>query len=273
MAASPPSSTFRTISAASSSGSRSRFGAVAAVAAAGALIYKYWEPLKAFFAGFLSGLATGFAPLSALIQSAFAPIAQVGRWFMELLTPISATSEMTKSWGEAGKIAGEAVATTIRLIIFPLQTALDLISQGVNKFREWKNAASGAVGGAAQSVSDWWNGGSKPGVAGARAKGGPVRAGSTYLVGEQGPELWQAPGNGRIIPNGKTMAAVRGYQAASIGGGRGSAGAGGGPLTIAPVLHFHGISDLAAVAQEVGQTIGREIEQTFRSVHADVGIA
>lgn len=37
---------------------------------------------------------------------------------------------------------------------------------------------------------------------GARAMGGPVSAGRTYLVGERGPELFTPRGSGRIIPNG-----------------------------------------------------------------------
>jgi hypothetical protein len=45
-------------------------------------------------------------------------------------------------------------------------------------------------------------------VAGARANGGPVAGGQTYLVGENGPELFTAPTNGGIIPNqvGNAMA-------------------------------------------------------------------
>lgn len=39
------------------------------------------------------------------------------------------------------------------------------------------------------------------GIAGARAEGGPVRAGSNYLVGERGPEIFKAPSSGTIIPN------------------------------------------------------------------------
>jgi len=38
--------------------------------------------------------------------------------------------------------------------------------------------------------------------AGARAMGGPVAAGSTYLVGERGPELFTAQRSGYISPNG-----------------------------------------------------------------------
>lgn len=38
---------------------------------------------------------------------------------------------------------------------------------------------------------------------GFRAKGGPVSAGTSYIVGENGPELFTAPGNGNIVPNDK----------------------------------------------------------------------
>jgi phage-related minor tail protein len=43
-------------------------------------------------------------------------------------------------------------------------------------------------------------------VAGARAAGGPVAAGQTYLVGEKGPELFTPPSDGAITPT----AALRG---------------------------------------------------------------
>ena len=36
---------------------------------------------------------------------------------------------------------------------------------------------------------------------GARAAGGPVSGGTTYLVGERGPELFTPSGSGNIIPN------------------------------------------------------------------------
>lgn len=45
-------------------------------------------------------------------------------------------------------------------------------------------------------------------VAGARANGGPVSGGSTYLVGERGPELFTASRSGTIIPNGDAGGAI-----------------------------------------------------------------
>ena len=39
-------------------------------------------------------------------------------------------------------------------------------------------------------------------IGGALASGGPVAAGESYLVGEQGPELFTPSANGTIAPNG-----------------------------------------------------------------------
>jgi phage-related minor tail protein len=49
-------------------------------------------------------------------------------------------------------------------------------------------------------------------LAGARASGGPVSGGSTYLVGEQGPELFVPQGAGTILPNKMTNAAMSNNQ-------------------------------------------------------------
>ncbi len=38
-------------------------------------------------------------------------------------------------------------------------------------------------------------------VAGARATGGPVMPGASYLVGEHGPELFTPAGSGNVTPN------------------------------------------------------------------------
>ena len=48
--------------------------------------------------------------------------------------------------------------------------------------------------------------GLNPGLAGARAGGGPVSGGSTYLVGEHGPEYFTPSSSGSITPNGASRA-------------------------------------------------------------------
>ena len=73
------------------------------------------------------------------------------------------------------------------------------------------------------------------GIAGARAKGGPVEPGKTYLVGEEGTELFTPDRHGQIIPADKT------------------AGAGGAPVTIN--VDARGATDPAAVRAQVQQGI------------------
>lgn len=55
------------------------------------------------------------------------------------------------------------------------------------------NALSGGTSGAFGSVLT--------SLAGARADGGPVTGGKSYLVGERGPELFTPPTSGNIVPN------------------------------------------------------------------------
>jgi hypothetical protein len=43
---------------------------------------------------------------------------------------------------------------------------------------------------------------------GGRAAGGPVTAGTPYVVGERGPELFVPQNTGKIIPNNKLTAAA-----------------------------------------------------------------
>jgi len=64
------------------------------------------------------------------------------------------------------------------------------------------------------------------GLAGARAAGGPVSAGKSYLVGERGPEIFRPSGSGSIMPNGKI---------------------GGSSLVFAPVINAQN-ADKAAIA-------------------------
>lgn len=55
------------------------------------------------------------------------------------------------------------------------------------------NAAKSAMSGGGNFFSSLFGGG--------KADGGPVKGGTTYLVGERGPELFTPPSNGNIVPN------------------------------------------------------------------------
>lgn len=67
------------------------------------------------------------------------------------------------------------------------------------------NAISGAIGGGGGIGGIFGN--LFSGLFGARASGGPVQAGGSYLVGERGPEIFKAPSSGTIVPTSQLAGA------------------------------------------------------------------
>jgi hypothetical protein len=90
----------------------------------------------------------------------------------------------------------------------------------------------------------------KPAVDGARAKGGPVRGGGTYVIGERGPELFSPGSSGMISPNAA-------YQAARAGSSGGGARSGGGNT-----VNIHAINVHAGQVSGSPGDMGRELAQT-----------
>ncbi|WBU50483.1 phage tail tape measure protein [Kosakonia pseudosacchari] len=91
---------------------------VAAIAAGAALIYKYWEPISAFFSGVIEGITAAFAPIAEMfapLQPAFDAIGSalqtVKGTFIELLTPIKASEETLTQFGNVGQIIGKVLVT------------------------------------------------------------------------------------------------------------------------------------------------------------------
>jgi hypothetical protein len=87
-------------------------------------------------------------------------------------------------------------------LINTLASVITWIDKAISKIKELN-----FLQGVKDKVSGWFGGG--------RALGGPVTKGGTYLVGEEGPELFTPNRSGNIIPNAK-------LKSASIGNGGGT---------------------------------------------------
>ena len=85
----------------------------------------------------------------------------------------------------------------------------------------------------------------------AKAAGGPVNRGRTYLVGERGPEIFKPATGGTVIPN------------KALGGG----------TTIAPTFNIaiNGNAD-ARTVENIRRVLRDEVRQAFRGVYADAGM-
>nr|DAO23247.1 MAG TPA: minor tail protein [Caudoviricetes sp.] len=103
-----------------------------AIAAAALLIYKFWNPIKAFFGGVWEGLKSGLAPVLEKFQplgTAFGVVVgwieKAVKWFTDLLSPIQSTKEYLDAATSAGKKFGEGLSAGIDFALKPLQLLMD----------------------------------------------------------------------------------------------------------------------------------------------------
>ncbi|QCD44473.1 phage tail tape measure protein [Campylobacter mucosalis] len=105
---------------------------VSAIVAGGALIYKYWDYVRAFFVGLKQGLAPlidTFSNAFNAIKTAFSPIISL---FSSFFSQSEATKEGLEGLTSAGLKFGNVVANALNLVIAPLKFVLDLITQTIN---------------------------------------------------------------------------------------------------------------------------------------------
>jgi hypothetical protein len=106
------------------------------------------------------------------------------------------------------KFAFNALGTALSIIIDNFATLVDTVNNAYNaikrlvKFIDENPLALGSTGVAGFGLQKLFGGG--------RAMGGPVNAGTSYMVGERGPELFTPNTNGTIIPNNRLSASAMG---------------------------------------------------------------
>lgn len=144
----------------------------AAIAAGALLIFKYWEPISAFFGGVMEGLSTAFAPLGALfspVMAVFDAISEklggIWQWFTDLITPIKATQATLDGCKNAGVIFGQALGDA-------LMAPLDLF-----------NSLSGKASWLLEKLGIIKNESGDLDAAAAKAEAASSPAGSAYIPG------------------------------------------------------------------------------------------
>ncbi|HHR0987288.1 TPA: phage tail tape measure protein [Klebsiella oxytoca] len=131
---------------------------VAAFVAAGLLIWRYWEPIKAFFGGFFSGIWQALAPLRNALSPLVPIFSAIGNgiksaweWFKNLLSPMEASKETLDKCASAGETFGRVMGTALSVLLWPLQQLmngvdwllkkLDLVPDGIDKARQQADKA------------------------------------------------------------------------------------------------------------------------------------
>lgn len=144
---------------------------VAGIAVAALLIYKYWQPLAAFFSGIWTGFSNAIAPAFAAIGNALGPLRPaldwllgvlggVWNWFAALLAPMQATEGQLQGISNMGQFLGQVLGTLVMgFLSIPqafYQLGVDIIMGFVNGLTGSLGFLKDAVVGMASSVGGWF---------------------------------------------------------------------------------------------------------------------
>lgn len=240
--------------------------------------------------GALVALGAASAPLTIILGTLGAAAIYAYRNWGEVL---KLWQRLKEPWTNLG----ETISSTWEMIAAPMRTKLAEIVTAVRELPEKvKAAASGMYEAGVALIQQLWEGmkakvqallgwvssiGAKiksaltgggaaapsgPAVDGARAAGGPVQRGKSYLVGERGPELWRAPASGRIIDTAGTVAAIKRQAlagAAQQGGGTVNYNIGGIHVQAAPG------QSADAIAEAVERKFSAKLAQLSRGAYSD----
>jgi hypothetical protein len=135
--------------------------------------------------GFITAAKSIFIPVFQGIKSAFdsikGAVADNKEEFQALLEFIQ--KYLAPFLGGVFKLAIQGIGTAIAAVV----DVVGALIRGFQTLISLGSKIGGAIGGM---------------FGGGKASGGPVAGGTTYLVGEKGPELFTPSGSGTIIPNG-----------------------------------------------------------------------
>lgn len=166
-------------------------------------LFEYVIPFLAnVFGPALTGLKNAFNTISTAISNNEADLQPLFSLFKSIAGFVR--DNLAPAIGTILRVAFEVVGTAIAGVIKGVSNLINFFDNVIDKIKDFINLVKNnpLVQGLGDIIGKVFGGG--------KAAGGPVNAGTTYLVGERGPELFTPSGSGSIIPNHK------------LGGGSGS---------------------------------------------------
>jgi TP901 family phage tail tape measure protein len=245
--------------------------AVAAVAAAAHTLWKYWDRISSFAGGFASVLLTQLHPAFAELEPVMRPLAGLGRaigdgfswaylklqelgtWIGSFFSREVLNEGQKQAYAQAGSDLANAMIEAIKSAFngllawfstLPSRIVAAIGSIDVSGLIKWPSMPSWLGGGSTEPAPAM----SVPG----KATGGPISRGSTYMVGERGPELITAGRSGYVNKAGS---------------------AAGGGMTVNQTISFSiaGRAD-EDVVEKIRRVMRDEVREIFRGVYADAGL-
>jgi hypothetical protein len=160
-----------------------------------AFITDYVIPaLQSYLTPIINGLRSAFEKVTGKIEENREKLAPLFTLFKAIATFVRDVYAPV-----IGKILGaafSALGSAIGIVIDLFATLVDLVNKAFNAIKAIVNFIKN------NPVTQFIGGALETAFGGGRANGGPVSRGTSYLVGERGPEIFTPRSNGSIIPNG-----------------------------------------------------------------------
>jgi hypothetical protein len=160
-----------------------------------AFITDYIIPaLQSYLTPIINGLRSAFEKVTGKIEENREKLAPLFTLFKAIATFVRDVYAPV-----IGKILGaafSALGSAIGIVIDLFATLVDLVNKAFNAIKAIVNFIKN------NPVTQFIGGALETAFGGGRANGGPVSRGTSYLVGERGPEIFTPRSNGSIIPNG-----------------------------------------------------------------------
>lgn len=119
---------------------------ITALIGAAVLVYKYWQPIKAFFGGFWDGLTEGFAPVGEVFSALFESFSFLGDIFSWMGEQVGFNSEELASWAEVGKAVGSTIGLVFKGVAAVIQGVIKTITWGIEKVMAFGGAVADLFG-------------------------------------------------------------------------------------------------------------------------------
>jgi hypothetical protein len=169
----------------------------------GPVFKTFFETIKTVFTPILDGLRKVFTSIKNAVMANKDEFAALMPIFKDIVSFVK--NFLAPVFGTTLKVAFGILAAGITPLVTAFGKVANLIGNAYNSLKGFislvkNNPLVRGISGAIENI-----------FGGGRAAGGPVTRGTTYLVGERGPELFTPGSSGNIIPNNRlSMAGVGG---------------------------------------------------------------
>jgi hypothetical protein len=161
----------------------------------GPVFSAFFETMKTVFTPVLDGLRKVFTSIKNAVMANKDEFAALMPIFKDIVSFVK--NFLAPVFGTTLKVAFTILAAGIKPLIDAFGRVAELIGGAYENLKGFISLVKNnpLVKGISGAISNIFGGG--------RATGGPVTGGTTYLVGEKGPELFTPGSSGNIIPNNR----------------------------------------------------------------------